>query len=93
MKNNQYDLKIGDYILAYNTGVHELLDMYEEDDTTMVKYNQVFTIEGKPVVLNRPAICDIKHCKPAVTIIPEIRKKMAVYVDFIRAVEYKFNNG
>lgn len=88
---NKYEIKVGDYILAYNSGVHEVLEIDEE--TNEVTYNQVFTIEGKPVVLNRPAKCEMRHCKPAIMFASEIRKKIVIYTDFLRALELKFKNG
>lgn len=88
---NKHEIKVGEYILAYNTGVHVVLSIDEE--TNDVTYNQVFTIEGKPVNLNRPATCEMKHCKPAIMFANEIRKKISVYTDFLRALELKFRNG
>lgn len=88
---NVYDIKVGDWILAYNSGIHEVLDIDEE--TNDVTYNQVFTIEGKPVNINRPAVCAMQHCKPSLMCIGDIRKKINMYTEFIRALEYKFKNG
>lgn len=73
---NPYDLGIGDIITGYNTGIHRITSMQPKGTSIEVIYNQVYSMDGRPVAMNRPAKCDIKHCKPAVLEIPKIKERI-----------------
>jgi len=77
MNLNPYGLQKGDIITGYNSGIHEILDIQRLiNDSIEVTYNQVYSMDGRPMAMNRPAKCDIKHCKPAVLEIPKIKERI-----------------
>ena len=76
MINNQYELTVGDIITGYNTGIHEITKMEEIEGDIEVTYNQVYSMDGRPVAMNRPAVCSIKYCKPAILEIPKTKERI-----------------
>lgn len=92
---NPYGLIPGDIVTAYNSGIHEILSIDETEDGKLnVKYNQVYSMEGKKVSINRPAICDISFCKPAFLKIPEIKERvdcLQELINYLKPLTTKFN--
>lgn len=88
---NPYGIGIGDVITAYNNGIHKVIDIRQKDKTFDVQYNQIYGEDGREVNMFRPAICEIKHCKPAVLLLPEYRKKLKRLIDFIKFLEREQN--
>lgn len=76
MDKNPYNIRPGDIITGYNNGIHEVVSLEEKNGSIEVTYNQVFSIDGRPVAMNRPAVCDIGHCKPALLYIPTVKERI-----------------
>lgn len=89
---NPYGIGIGDVITAYNNGIHKVVDIIQKGKTFDVQYNQIFNqTDGRPVNMFRPAICDIKYCKPAMLLLPEYRKKIKWFMELIKFLEMEQN--
>lgn len=84
---NRYGLKPGDIIKAKNNGIHRIERMEEVDGSIKVWYIQVYTDEGKPIVLNRLAECDISFCYPAFLEMSNIREKIKQYTGLLNYLQ------
>lgn len=84
---NSYGLIIGEIITAYNSGIHKIIDIQPKDNTLEVTYNQIYSIDGLEINMNRPAKCEIKYCKPAIMLLPEYKKKLKQINEFIKFLE------
>lgn len=84
---NPYGLEIGDIITGYNTGIHKILNMEEKDGSIEVEYNQVYSMDGRPMAMHRPAKCDIKHCKPAMLEIPKTKERIKGLFELLKYLE------
>ena len=84
---NSYGIVIGDVITAYNSGIHRVIDIQPKENSLEVTYNQIFSNFGMEMDMYRPAVCDIKYCKPAILLLPEYKKKLKWMYEFIQFLE------
>ena len=85
---NSYGITKGETITAYNSGIHTVLDIQPNNKGSFdVTYNQIFSIWGQEINMERPAVCDVKYCKPALLLLPEYKKKLKWLTSFIQFLE------
>ena len=85
---NSYGITKGETITAYNSGIHTVVDIQPNDQGSFdVTYNQIYGMDGREVHMDRPAVCDVKYCKPALLLLPEYRRKLKWLEEFIAFLE------
>ncbi len=83
---NPFGLAIGDIITATNVGIHEIVGFELKEASIEVSYNQLFTMDGKEVKMNRPAKCDLRECKPAQLQVAKLKERIVLLENLVRRI-------
>ena len=87
---NPYDLRVGDIITAYQTGIYVILELNKINRYyTKVLINQLYSFEGTELNMMRPVECNIRYCKPAILYIKELEtriKKELNLLDYLKSL-------
>jgi hypothetical protein len=78
---NRWGIMNGDIVTSQNfTGIYRVHEIERKETdgviTLVATLYQVFTLDGKPVKLNRPSYCDVNSCKPAFLLAPEVKERI-----------------
>lgn len=74
---NPWGLMTGEIVTSEAfTGIYRIAEIKRVEDKLQATCYQIFTLDGKPVKLNRPAVCDMKQLRPAILQIAQLRERI-----------------